>query len=456
MNKPFLKKIIAAVLLLILWEAAAVVIHNPFLIAGPVETVYAVFRLINEGVLLPSVFNSTVRILLGFMIGSVIGIAAAAFSDKSEWAYSFIDVIMRILRTIPVAAFIILLLMWYGNSFISTVISALVTAPIVYLNILKGLESRDSKIIEMADIYGIRGIRRFRFITLALIKPYLLSSLEISFGMSFKSGVAAEVIGQPLKTVGNGMYRGKIYLATDEVLAWTLVIILTAFMLEWIIFRSRLKGIYDRMIRPGRMNPSAVCQSMEKTGEHIKVADVDKAFGDHNVFKGVSFEVSAGDIFVILGASGSGKTTLLNMIAGLDKDYTGEIDIPGIKGMMFQEDRLLEDMSPAENVMIADPQLTEEEAVNVLRYLLPEDALHKPVKELSGGEKRRVAAVRAMEHKADFYLLDEPFTGLDVKACEDMVKYIDRKRGMAAVIITAHDEEDLPETWQQELKMFRL
>ena len=77
-------------------------------------------------------------------------------------------------------------------------------------------------------------------------------------------------------------------------------------------------------------------------------------------------------------------------------------------------------------------------------------------KELSGGEKRRVAAVRAMEHKADFYLLDEPFTGLDVKACEDMVKYIDRKRGMAAVIITAHDEEDLPETWQQELKMFRL
>jgi NitT/TauT family transport system ATP-binding protein len=183
---------------------------------------------------------------------------------------------------------------------------------------------------------------------------------------------------------------------------------------------------------------------------------VGRAFGDHNVFKGVSFEVSAGDKLVILGASGSGKTTLLNMIAGLDKDYTGEIDIPGIKGMMFQEDRLLEDMSPAENVMIADPQLTEEEAVNALRYLLPEDALHKPVKELSGGEKRRVAAVRAMEHKADFYLLDEPFTGLDVKACEDMVKYIDRKRGMAAVIITAHDEEDLPEAWQQELKMFRL
>lgn len=456
MNKPFLKKIIAAVVLLILWEAAAVVIHNPFLIAGPVETVYAVFRLLHEGVLLPSVFNSTVRILIGFMIGSATGIAAAALSDKSEWAYSFFDVIMRILRTIPVAAFIILLLMWYGNNFISTAISALVTAPIVYLNILKGLESRDRKIIEMADIYGISGIRRFRFITLALIKPYLLSSLEISFGMSFKSGVAAEVIGQPLKTVGNGMYRGKIYLATDEVLAWTLVIILTAFVLEWIIFRSRLRGIYDRMIRPVRKDPSDACQSTENTGGHIKVTNVSRAFGDHTVLKDVSFEVSAGDILVILGASGSGKTTLLNMIAGLDNAYKGEIDIPGIKGMMFQEDRLLEDMSSTENIMIADPQLSEEEAVNALRDLLPEDALHKPVKELSGGEKRRVAAVRAMEHKADIYLLDEPFTGLDVKACEDMVKYIDRKRGMAAVIITAHDMEDLPEAWQKELKEFRL
>ena len=234
------------------------------------------------------------------------------------------------------------------------------------------------------------------------------------------------------------------------------MIILTAFVLEWIIFRSRLKGIYDRMIRPGRVNTSAVCQSMEKTGEHLKVTNVSKTFGDHNVFKDVSFEVSAGDIFVILGASGSGKTTLLNMIAGLDKVYTGEIDISGIKGMMFQEDRLLEDMSPAENVMIADPQLSEEDAVNASRDLLPEDALYKPVKELSGGEKRRVAAVRAMEHKADIYLLDEPFTGLDVKACEDMVKYIDRKHGMAAVIITAHDEQDLPEAWQGKLKMFRL
>jgi NitT/TauT family transport system ATP-binding protein len=183
---------------------------------------------------------------------------------------------------------------------------------------------------------------------------------------------------------------------------------------------------------------------------------VSKAFDDCTVFKDVSFEVSAGNILVILGASGSGKTTLLNMIAGLDNAYKGEIDIPGIKGMMFQEDRLLEDMSSTENIMIADPQLSEEEAVNALRDLLPEDALNKPVKELSGGEKRRVAAVRAMEHKADIYLLDEPFTGLDVKACEDMVKYIDRKRGMAAVIITAHDMEDLPEAWQKELKEFRL
>ena len=455
MNKPVLKKIIAAAVLLILWEAAAVVIHNPFLIAGPVETVFAVFRLFNEGVLLHSVFNSTVRILTGFMIGAATGIAAAALSDKSRWAYSFIDVIMRILRTIPVAAFIILLLMWYGNSFISTVISALVTAPIVYLNILKGLESRDCKIMEMADIYGIRGSRYFRFITLALIKPYLFSSLEISFGMSFKSGVAAEVIGQPLKTVGNGMYRGKIYLATDEVLAWTLVIILTAFVLEWIIFRRILPGIYDRMIRPGRMDHSDVRQSMENTGG-IKVENVSKAFGGHIVLKDVSFEVSAEDILVILGASGSGKTTLLNMIAGLDKVYSGEIHTPGIKGMMFQEDRLLEDMSPAENVMIADPQLSEEEAVNALKNLLPEGVLHKPVRELSGGEKRRAAAVRAIEHKADTYLLDEPFTGLDVKACEDMVKYIDGKRGMAAVIITAHDEGDLPETWQRKIKMVRL
>ena len=225
----------AVVFWIAVWQLLSFLVNNSLVIASPAETFTAYVRLLKEGVLIPSVLKSTLFILCGFALGSFTGAAAAVISSLKEKAEVFIGMLMRTMQTIPVAAFIILVLISAGNGFVSLIISFFVTAPVVYLSLLQGLKAADSDMEEMAEIFNISFGKRFKYIILPGLWPHLTAALENSLGMSFKSGVAAEVIGQPLGTIGNGMYRGKIYLATDEVLAWTAAVVITAAIIRWVM-----------------------------------------------------------------------------------------------------------------------------------------------------------------------------------------------------------------------------
>ena len=143
----------------------------------------------------------------------------------------------------------------------------------------------------------------------------------------------------------------------------------------------------------------------------LVVSHVYKAFGGQQVLSDFHETYEAGKTYILNSPSGSGKTTLLHIMAGLLKPDSGQIVSTGRYSMVFQEDRLCMDYSAVKNVemVIGDPK----RAQRALENLLEAEALHKPCRELSGGMKRRVALVRAMEAESDYVLLDEPFTGLD-------------------------------------------
>ena len=136
------------------------------------------------------------------------------------------------LKAVPVASFVIILLIWAGNRMLSLYISALVALPLLYLNTLSGLKATDPKLLEMATVFHMPTLRRLRFIYLPALFPYLYSAFQTALGMAWKSGVAAEVIGQPLGSMGNGLYNAKIYLETGELLSWTIAIILISYLFE--------------------------------------------------------------------------------------------------------------------------------------------------------------------------------------------------------------------------------
>ena len=137
-----------------------------------------------------------------------------------------------------------------------------------------------------------------------------------------------------------------------------------------------------------------------------------------------------------VGPSGYGKTTLLRIIAGLEKPDAGSVEgVPEQIGFVFQEDRLCEDFSAVSNVrLVTGKNMPKEEIVR--------HSLDKPVREYSGGMKRRVAIVRAVCYPAELLILDEPFKGLDEKLRMEVISYIRKYAKGKTVLCVTHEPED--------------
>jgi len=102
----------------------------------------------------------------------------------------------------------------------------------IYVNTISGLNSADAQLLEMAGVFHMSGWKKFRYIYWPALLPYLINGAAISLGMSFKSGIAAEVIGVPDHSIGEKLYMAKIYLSTADLFAWTLVIIVISGLFE--------------------------------------------------------------------------------------------------------------------------------------------------------------------------------------------------------------------------------
>ena len=198
----------------------------------------------------------------------------------------------------------------------------------------------------------------------------------------------------------------------------------------------------------------------------IEVKNIHKSFGTLAVLKGVDLTVQKGEIVSIIGKSGAGKTTLLQIIGTLDKADSGNVVINGLDvsglndrelaefrnkhiGFIFQFHQLLPEFNALENVMM--PALiaripekeAEQRAVQLLTELgMLERLTHKP-NELSGGEKQRVAAARAMMMSPDVILADEPSGSLDESNKNELHKLLLQMREQygQTIIIVTHDKE---------------
>ncbi len=198
----------------------------------------------------------------------------------------------------------------------------------------------------------------------------------------------------------------------------------------------------------------------------IEVDNLHKSFGSLEVLKGVNLKVQKGEIVAVVGKSGAGKTTLLQIIGTLDKPTSGIVRIDGIDifrlkenelaefrnrhiGFIFQFHQLLPEFTALENVMMPAliGKVGQKEAKTRAEKLLTELGLkdrmsHKP-NELSGGEKQRVAAARALMMSPSVILADEPSGSLDEankRELNGLLLHLREQYGQTIVIVT-HDKE---------------
>lgn len=210
-------------------------VNNKILLVGPIETIASLCLMAVTKAFWISLGNSILRILGGFLLGAFAGFLLAFASYKTFIFEELLNPLVMTIKSIPVASFVILVLIWFGAPNLSLIISSLVVFPIVYLNTLEGLKNVDTNLLEMAYIFRMKPLTKFRNIYLRALRPFLLSSLSLAIGMAFKSGVAAEVIGRPKFSIGNGIHAAKAYLETGDILAWTIAIILVSYIFEKVI-----------------------------------------------------------------------------------------------------------------------------------------------------------------------------------------------------------------------------
>lgn len=430
----------AAVILfwLAIWQLLAMLVDNEIMLVTPGQALVALIGLLGKITFWQTVGMSLCRIALGFLLGMVVALVLAGLSSRYSLVEELVEPIMTLCKAVPVAVFVVLLLIWWGSSFLAVAICFLIVLPNIYISTLEGLKNTDKKLLEMAKVFDLPARTSFFYIYCPALKPFLSSSLKMSLGMCWKSGVAAEVIGTPAFSIGEQLYMSKIYLDTAGVFAWAAVIILLSVGFERLILQlAEMFWAWEPLCK-GTVGITA--GSKPAAGDTAKkqslcVEDLCKSYGDLEVLKDLNAVYEAGETYYLTSPSGSGKTTLLRMLCGLESADSGKISSNLRYSVVFQEDRLCEDYSALRNVeMVMGSREGAEEA---LKQLLPEEALHKPCRQLSGGQKRRVALVRAMESDSDCVLLDEPFTGMDADTKARAEQYIkEQQRGRALIIAT--------------------
>ena len=222
----------AVVFWLLVWEIAARWVADPIFLASPLAALKRLSQLVLMAEFWQSIAFSVGYILLGFVLSALLGIVLAALSYRFRLVRELLAPVTATVKSVPVASFVILVLLWLPSRQLSIVISVLIGFPIIYANVLTGLDSTDPKLIEMAKVFRVPFLKQLRAIYLYEVLPFLHTGLSVAIGLCWKSGVAAEVIGVPKGSIGEKLYQSKIYLETADLFCWTLVIVLLSIACE--------------------------------------------------------------------------------------------------------------------------------------------------------------------------------------------------------------------------------
>ncbi len=221
----------------LLWHIAASVANKNLLfkIPLPIETLKVFLELAKTNDFWFAVGSSLFHIITGFVLAVILGLVCGLLSGSSNAFKIFTGPISRLIRSMPVAALIILAWLWIPSTAIPSFIAFLMVFPIVWLQIETALLSIDPKLIEMAQVFGMGKIAIIKNVKAPYVLPALRNATVTGLGFAWKSGVAAEVICNPTGSIGALLSGAKNNLLYGEVFAIVLTIIILSLIMENVI-----------------------------------------------------------------------------------------------------------------------------------------------------------------------------------------------------------------------------
>lgn len=434
MNKK-LKKILIVIFWIVIWGLLALAIANPIILAGPIDVGKSLYENITNTDFWLTILSCFLRIGIGFAIACVLGCTLAYLSYKFKTFNDFVRPLIQLMKSAPIVCFIVLLLVWVGVFFVDVVTVIIAVVPVYYFAIYEACQNRNKDIANMLKVYKVPSVTKWRIFEWPSALPYFNQATQTGIGLSWKSGVTAQMIGAVGLTIGEKVFEAKLYLDSAQLLLWMFIVILLGWVCEKIII-----AIIKAFTKSGQKKSLSVNHTnVEVTPADdamIVVGNITKSYKNKKVLDNVTYKIDAGDRFALTGPTGSGKTTLINIILGIEDADSGEIFVkeyePRTFSTVFQTNTLIDNMTVKNNVEVISKNKTIGGLVD--KNLIAGD--------LSGGMKRCAEIERAISADSQIVIMDEPFAGLDDKTKDKAIAYIDKNlRGRTFLLIT-HDEED--------------
>ena len=225
----------AAIFWIGLWMLISYRVNSTVLVPSPAQVAKRLTELLTETDFYLTVGRSLLHILIGYFSGIITAGILAVMCHVSGIAKTLIKPAMTVVRSTPVASFIILVLVFIGKKYVPTLICFLMVLPVVFGAVSTGIETRDTQLAEMLNVFAVRTLRRFRVYEFPSVLPNLSEGARTALGLAWKAGIAAEVLCTPADTIGLRLYESKLYLETTDVFCWTAVVILMSLLLEGLL-----------------------------------------------------------------------------------------------------------------------------------------------------------------------------------------------------------------------------
>ena len=214
------------------WQISAMLLSKPYILPDVAETLSALGKIIVSDSFMTTVLSTIMRVVLGLSAGVLLGILLAFLTNRFPFLNVFITPIMSVIKSTPVASFIIILWILMDGSMLSVFVDFLMVMPIVWQNLSDGFSAIDRELSEVCDAFEFSYKKRLKLLILPTLSAYLFPALITSVGLAWKSEIAAEIIAYTKFSVGAMINDAKFNFETDKVFAWTIIVVIFSLILE--------------------------------------------------------------------------------------------------------------------------------------------------------------------------------------------------------------------------------
>lgn len=227
--------ILSIAVMIFIWYLLALSLGKEYILPGPMATMQELWTIVQSENFWPNVLATVSRGLLGFIISLSLGFFLGLLAGFSKAVYWLLQPWVTVIRSTPVMSVIILAIIWVESDVVPIMVTFLMLFPIIYGNVVAGIRNVEADLLEMAHMYKVKSKRIVTELYLPSILPYLLAGASTAMGIAWKVIIAAEILSQPSLAIGSRLMLAKIYYATAQVFAWTVIAIIISFIFEYLL-----------------------------------------------------------------------------------------------------------------------------------------------------------------------------------------------------------------------------